>query len=203
MIKRFFVRDSRYADDLIKLDFPAELYTSPKDCETYLKHCNQYNMKWLTGSYGSIVHKEFGRYFNYIPIRNDEQYEIQQKITCKKGLDDDYSIDGVNLELDHVNLFQSKLYDEVYLVTSSPYGSLNMYVINNLKKYPYGSYVIHPNLLDYHGFIGRFDERLRHPLWDLNYVYTNASSEQMIEISEQIANDIDGVFPPFLRLGGE
>ena len=78
-----------------------------------------------------------------------------------------------------------------------------MYVINNLKKYPYGSYVIHPNLLDYHAFICNLDEQLRHPLWDLNYVYTNASSEQMIEISEQIANDIDGVFPPFSRLGGE
>ena len=33
MTNRFFVRDSRYAEDLIKLDFPAELYTSPKDCE--------------------------------------------------------------------------------------------------------------------------------------------------------------------------
>ena len=201
MIKRFFVRDSRYADDLIKLDFPAELYTSPKDCETYLKHCNKYNMKWLTGSYGSIVHKEFGRYFNHIPRRNYEQYEIQQKITCKKGLDDDYSIDGVNLKLDHVNLFQSKLYEEVYLVTSSPYGSLNMYVINNLKKYPYGSYVIHPNLLDYHAFIMNSDERLRHSLLDFNYVYTNASSQQMNEISEQTYHHIDGVFPPLLRLG--
>ena len=37
MIKRFFVRDSRYADDLIKLDFPAELYTSPKDVSYIFK----------------------------------------------------------------------------------------------------------------------------------------------------------------------
>jgi hypothetical protein len=37
MTNRFFVRDSKYADDLIKLDFPAELCTSPKDCETYMK----------------------------------------------------------------------------------------------------------------------------------------------------------------------
>ena len=86
-------------------------------------------------------------------------------------------------------------------ITSSPYGSLNMYVINNLKKYPYGSYVIHPNMLDYHAFIMNSDERLRHPLLDLNYVYTNASSEQMNEISEQIYHDIDEVWPPFLRLG--
>ena len=147
-MNKFTINNCKHAKELIKLDWPENLLIGPDDCETYLKHCETYNMKFLKGSYGTIVHKQFNKYFKYISSRNDKEYEIQQKLTCGNGLEGNYKVKGVNLDLDHVNLFQSKKYKDVYMVTSSPYNRLQT---DGIKDYPYGAYIIHPNFLDYHG----------------------------------------------------
>lgn len=194
----FLISDCKCADELIKLDWPENLIISPEDCKIYLEHCNRYNMKFLEGSYGTIVHRQFDKYFKYISIRDDEEYEIQQKLTCGKGLDGNYKVKGVVLDLDHVNLFQSKKYKDVYMVTSSPYNRLK---VGGIKDYPYGAYIIHPNFLDYHGFIERFDLKMRHPLWDVNYAFTNATEEQLYEIEKEMLEDKTlEVYPVFLKV---
>ena len=197
-MNKFTINNCKHAKELIKLDWPENLLIGPDDCETYLKHCETYNMKFLKGSYGTIVHKQFNKYFKYISLRNDKEYEIQQKLTCGKGLEGNYKVKGVNLDLDHVNLFQSKKYKDVYMVTSSPYNRLQT---DGIKDYPYGAYIIHPNFLDYHGFIERFAFKMRHPLWDVNYAFTNATEEQLYEIGKQMMEDKSlEVFPVFLEV---
>ena len=198
MARPFTVADSKYADELIKLGFSDRLITTPEDCKRYVEHCNKYNMKFLKGSYGTLVHKNFEKYFEYID-GSDEEYEIKQKLSCRKGLDGDYRIPEVSLVLDHVNLFKSKMEEEVYVLTSSPYGPLDSTILTNLKNYPYGAYVIHPNLLDYYGFVGRFDNKLRNPLWDINYAFTNATLDQIRNIVKEV-DEGTGIFLSFLPL---
>lgn len=192
----FTVSDSKYSDELIKLGFSDRLITTPEDCKTYLEHCNKYNMKFLKGSYGTLVHNDFDKYFKYIPVRNDDEYEIYQKIICGKGLDGDYRVDGVNLQLDHTNLFESKLYDGVYIVTSSPYYTHISDMCKRIENYPYSVYAVHPNFLDYHIFT---THTKMHPLYDLSYCYTNANDEQMYEIDKTIYEDL-GLFTPFVKI---
>ena len=186
--KHYTIADSKYADELIKLDFPENLITSAEDCEVYHNHCNKYTMKFLNGSYGSLVHQKFDKYFKVCAI-DDELFEIQQKLSCKDGLGTNYHVEGVYLPLDHLNLLQSKHYKDVYILTSSPYGSLDKNILKTLNQYPYDSYIINPNFLDYHGFIGRVSE-IRPPLWDVNYAFTNGNPEDIIEINHKIYDDI-------------
>ena len=183
----YTIADSEYADELIKLDFPENLITSAEDCEIYYNHCNHYNMKFLKGSYGTIVNQKFDKYFKICEI-DDELFEIQQKLSCKEGLEKDYHVDGVNLPLDHINLLQSKQYKDIYILTSSPYGNLNKHILKTLVQYPYDSYIINPYFLDYHGFISI--GRLTSPLLHVNYAFTNGNYEDIVEISHKIYDDI-------------
>ena len=179
--KVYTVSDSEYADELIKLDFPENLITNAEDCKMYHDHCNQYNMKFLKGSYGTLIHKQFGDYF-----KKSNSRKIKLELKCANELT---GKSNISLPLDHSNLFKSKINKSVYILTSSPYGSLDMETINNLKEYPYDSYIINPNFLDYHGFIGRVGE-IRPPLWDVNYAFTNANPEDILEINRVIYDDI-------------
>ena len=201
MRNAFIISDCKCAKELIELGWDDRLLIKPSDCKLYLEHCKRYNMKFLEGSYGTIVHKHFDKYFEYVGVRTDEEYEIQQKLTCEKGLNEDYRVYGVYLDLDHTNLFKSKLHDDVYMLSSSPYGTLSGESIKLLKHYPYNVFVINPNFLDYHGFIGRFDMKMRHPLVDVNYAFTNATEEQMFEIEKQMMEDKSlEVFPIFREM---
>ncbi len=183
----FTVSDSKYSDELIKLGFSDRLITTPEDCKTYLEHCNKYNMKFLKGSYGTIVHNRFNDYF-----KKSSSHKKEMEIKCANEF---IGKSNINLPLDHTNLFKSKIDKSVYILTSSPYGSLDMNIINALRNYPYDSYIINPNFLDYYAFIRRVSE-MRPPLWNVNYAFTNAPPEQIIEINKVIFEDI-GVFLAF------
>jgi len=184
--KMFSVKDSEYKKELVKLGFSERLLCSPENCKIWVEHCEKYNMKFLKGSYGTIVHKNFNKYF-----KNSKSNKIRDQLTCKDKL---VNGEKIELPLDHTNLFNSKLEENVYILTSSPYATLNANLINNLKNYPYDVYVIHPNFLDYHAFV---DEgpvgKLRPPLKEVNYAFTNASPEQILNINIAIYDDL-GIF---------
>ena len=192
--KMFTVKDSEYKKELVKLGFSERLLCSPKSCKIWVEHCKKYNMKFLKGSYGTMVHKEFDKYF-----KNSKSNKIRDQLTCKDKLVNSKIIE---LRLDHTNLFKSKIEDDVYILTSSPYTSLNANLINDFKNYPYDVYVIHPNFLDYYAFVDKEPVgRLRHPLSEVNYAFTNASPEQMLNINRAIYEDLNTFVFKFL-IGG-
>lgn len=181
--KLYTISDNENSKELIRLGFPKNLCTSPKSCELLLKHCKKYNMKFLKGSYSTLVHKNFNKYFKI-----SKNHKIEKLL--KKG--DDLNNEEFTLPLDHLNLFKSKIDDDVYILTSSPYDSLNMRMFDEIRNYPYSIYVIHPNFLDYTAFV---DEKsvgsLRDPLTNLNYAFTNASYEQILNINKVIYEDLN------------
>ena len=97
-------------------------------------------------------------------------------------------------------MFKSKIEDDVYILTSSPYDpSLNMNLFNQIKSYPYSIYVIHPNFLDYAAFVDRDPVgALRNPLSNMNYAFTNASADQILNINQVIYGDLDTFVFEFL-----
>ena len=149
-------------------------------------------MKFLKGSYGTLVHKQFEDYFKKSQSRKmgRKLQCITESGRCKTGV-----------HFDHTNIFRSTLWKNVYVLTSSPYNSLSMSVMDTLHNYPYDVYVINPNFLDYHGFIGRYDCDMRHPLWDVNYAFTDAPESQIRDIEKTIVKTINGrVFPVFIKI---
>lgn len=187
----YIVANSKHAKDLIKLDFPDRLCASPESCENWLAHCKKYNMKFLKGSYGTVVHKDFNEYF-----KNSKSDKIRKELSCE-----DILIDGekISLPLDHTNLLKSKIDNNVYILTSSPYYELNLDLIESIKNYPHDVYVINPNFLDYYSFIDEPSEKLRHPLDGINYAFTNASETQIKSINDAIYNGT-GLFGVFRKL---
>ena len=194
----YFIDMNKNAKELKKLGFSGKLYASPKSCENWLNHCKKYDMEFLKESYGTIVHKNFNKYFKHIPIKNDKQYEIQQNLKCGSGLEKDYSVENFdNMIFDHTNLLKSKITDD-YFLTSSPYSDF-IYELQNIKNYPYNVYVVHNNFLDYYAFIDNENGYLRHPLCELNYVFTKATKNNIKLINKTIYKDI-GLFPVFLEM---
>lgn len=190
--KMYTISDNIHSKELVKLGFPKNLYTSPESCGILLNHCKKYDMKFLKGSYGTLVHKDFDKYFKV-----SKSNKIRDLLKCKEN-------DEINLPLDHVNLFKSKIEEDVYILTSSPYASLNMNMFNRIKNYPYSIYTIHPNFLDYIAFVDKGPVGvLRHPLEDINYAFTNASLEQILNINKVIYDglDLDNFVFKFLSRG--
>lgn len=187
--KMYTVSDNIHSKDLVKLGFPKDLCTSSESCEILLEHCKKYDMKFLKGSYYTLVHKDFDKYFKV-----SKSNKIRELLTCK-----DLN-ENINLPLDHVNLFKSKIEDDVYILTSSPYDpSLNINLFNQIKSYPYSIYVIHPNFLDYAAFVDRDPVgALRNPLSNMNYAFTNASADQILNINQVIYGDLDTFVFEFL-----
>lgn len=182
--KMYTVSDNIHSKDLVKLGFPKNLCTSPESCEILLEHCKKYDMKFLKGSYGTLVHNDFNKYFKV-----SQNNKIEDLLKCK-----DILIDGepLNLPLDHIKLFKSKIEDDVYILTSSPYDSLNRNMFNRIKDYPYSVYIVHPNFLDYISFVDMGPVgALRQPIENINYAFTNASPEQMLNINKVIYDNLD------------
>lgn len=192
MARQFTVADSKYAKELVKLGFSDRLLTTPEDCETYVKHCNKYNMKFLKGSYGTIVHKDFGKYF-----KESNSRKIRCKLAC---INEETGRSKIDLSLDHTNLFKSKIEKDVYILTSSPYYTSPMDIQKETVDYPYSVYAIHPVFLDYHIFTTHSE--MMHPFYDLSYAYTNANDEQMYEIDKTIYEDL-GLYHSFLKIKGD
>ena len=171
--------NKEYGEDLIKLDFNPRLLCSPKDCEIWYNHCTKYDMKFLKGSYGSLVHKDFDKYFRVV-----ENPKIYDEIT--EGMFKEIP----NVFLDHKNLIQSRFDETVYILTTSPYHIFHNQDINILQECGLDTYVINPRLLDYYVFMNPVKP---HPLVEMNYAFTNASEKQMRKINKGL-KDIVGLY---------
>lgn len=189
MARPFIVADSEYADELIKLGFSDRLLTTPEDCKTYVEHCNNYNMKFLKGSYGTIVNENFDKYFKESKSNKMKRELMGITETGRRKF---------NIDFDHVNLFRSTIDKRVYILTSSPYYTSTLDIMQESTDYPYNVYAINPLFLDYHIFT---THTKMHPLYDMSYCYTNATDEQMYNIDKTIFEDIR-LFHSFVKIHG-
>lgn len=181
----YTIRDNKHRKELTELDFSENLLCTPEDCELWLNHCKEYNMKFLKGSYGTLVNKDFNKFF---------------KKSNNRKMKDLLTEDCIDSLLDHTNLFKSKDVEDTYILTSSPYMVLRSNVFKMLEEYSYNVYVIHPLFLDYYVFPRRSIVNkcsiVRHPLLDVNYMFTNAFQEDILEINKSI-DSITGLGYPF------
>lgn len=176
---------SEYADELIKLGFSDKLYCDADDCKKYLEYCKKNDMIWFNDSYGTIVHKDFNNYFTELSLDDEQNYRLFKEY--QKGL-------SQHKTLDHVNFIKFKD-DDIFILTSSPYRVANM---NDIINYSYHVYVIHPQLLNYYGFI-RKDDDIGSPLYNVNYAFTKATDKEMLHINKVIYEDI-GIFMTFVQI---
>lgn len=170
--------DDEYGEKLIKLDFPARLLGEHEDCEAWYNHCISNDMKFLKGSYGTLVNKDFNKYF---------------KLSRKQSAIDEIREEIPDSLLDHTNLFKSKIFRDVYVLTSSPYSDLTGETVADLGKLNVKTAIFNPKFLDYYGFISSTNG---HPLCDVNYMFTFASSLQLQEIKRIIYETL-GMLHPF------
>ena len=188
----YILGQNKHAKELVNLGFSDRLITTPEDCEIYLDHCKKNDMKFLKDSYGTMVHKNFNKFF---------KKSKNNRIFNKLGLTELGAIQqnrNIHRLMDHTNLLRSQIYKNVYVLTSSPYMILNQIVFEIIKEYPYNVYVINPNFLDYIAFVTH-EHREWHPLSNLNYAFTEASQEQMLTINKAISEEI-GVYNAFTLL---
>lgn len=162
----------KYGKKLIgEYDFP-DLLCSEKDCEKYYNYCANNNMKFLKGTYGSIANKDFNKVFKI--SNNHEKYDQLSK--------------NVKL-LDHDNLIYNPQ-EKIYILTSSPYHSL---YFNDFNTYNYKVLIFNPFFFDYHAFI--LDDRNQYPLTDINYGFTDATGDQLYDLSKMIREKTGVKFP--------
>lgn len=190
LVGQYTIVDDNHAEELIRLGFKPTLCTSPEGCENLLNHCKQHNMKFLKNSYGTLVHKEFNKYF-----QKSESKKMWKQL---KNVDNWYD-SSTGYVFDHTNLFRYKLDKDIFILTSSPYGSMDSKVMNELREHPCDVYVIHPNFLDYLGFVEHEDTDNNHPLYQVNYAFTNASEEQMNKINHDLKDGI-GLYKVFIKV---
>lgn len=184
----YHISKSKYAKKLHALDFP-NLFCGESDPELYLKHCEMYDMKFLKGSYGTIVHKDFKDFFRR-----------KKGMICEDVKKELVSDTNARELLDHYNVLESRHFPRKYVVTSSPYNDLEKDTRDILEDYPYQAYIINPNFLDYHAFI--IEEckrpRLRNPLDSPNFAFTKLSTKEMGIINDAIY-DRTGIFNAFWK----
>lgn len=175
------LRSSKEANKLQKLGFSPNLFCSPDEPSIWLKHCEMYNMKWLKNSYGTIVHKDFTKFFK--KVDNAQARKVEEKL-CLSVLKD------------HTNLLECRLYPRQYIVTYSPYGPYDPYS-KEIKEYPYDLYVINPNFLDYYAFVQ--DGKLRNVNDKINFAVTLMEPEQ-IEFINNAIYEVTGLFEVFTKV---
>lgn len=171
--------DDEYGEKLIKLDFPATLFGEHEDCEAWYNHCISNDMKFLKGSYGTLVNKDFNKYF---------------KLSRKQSAIDEIREEVPDSLLDHTNLFKSKIFRDVYVLTSSPYSSLNDETVIELSKLNVKTGIFNPYFLNYSGFISS-DADFFNPLNHPNYMFTFASTQKLQEIKRIIYEDLRMFYP--------
>lgn len=184
---------SKYAKELMNLGFSDRLNTTESDCKMYLEHCKKYNMKWLGNSYGTIVHKDFDKFFEYIDvIKKDKEYEIYQDLSQREK-------EYMFYILDHKIFLKFKNSKDDYMITSSPYKMLDVNVLNALQEYPYNVYIIHPNFLNYYGFLGGLNNVIGHPLYEVTYAFTTVDVNNMHQLNLDIQEET-GIYEAFVPI---
>ena len=177
-------KDDVYGEKLIELGFSPKLICSPENCQTWYNHCKEHNLKFLDGSYGSLVHEDFDEYFS---LCDDDEV-----LDYYKGIVPDYL-------QDHLELIRSKDDESVCILTSSPYHILSGDDISALRGIGLDTYVFTPLFFDYYGFV-TFDSY--HPLHCLTFGFSSGGTEQMLGIGQRIAEGT-GLFPFTLLVDNE
>lgn len=162
-----------YAKKLGKYGFNPRLCASEVDCEEWLDFCKKNDMVWLKGSYGTLVHKNFNKYF--IRLANCDE---SKKAGVDLGYVDD--IGQILINLNHSNILKSTL-NGIYMITSSP----NYIDFRQIEKYPYKVYMIHPALLEDYAMDGK-----------ISLAFCNTKYDEISEINEAIYEDI-GIYRAF------
>jgi len=186
--RNYTIRDSSYAKELIKLGFDKDRLTSPEGSERLFKYCTNHNMKFLKGSNGLLIHKDFDKYFTLTTSSKkwDELSGISNTDKCV-------------IPLDHANLFRCKLDKSIYMLTSSPYGWLDYHIMDGLRKYEYDTWIINPSLLNYYGFVE--NTQVYHPLNLVNYMFTDSPQGKINEIASSIREGT-GIQSLFVKICG-
>lgn len=169
-----------YDKKLGKYGFKPTLCTSEYQCEKWINFCKKNNMKWLSGAYGTLVHKDFNNHFIRL---NETDDEITEALIELKIIDENYNR---LISLNHSNVLKSTINDG-YIVTSSP----NYISWGNIKKYAYAVYFIHPSLLEDYSLDG-----------DINLAFSNISHNKINEINNAIYEDT-GIYCAFKHLCGQ
>lgn len=131
MNRPFLVKDSKYSNVLQRRGFPSTLCASEYSCEKWANFCKKSNMKFLKGSYGTLVHKNFEKYFD----RFKRFKQLQDRL------------DLPDYVLDHANGLISKINDVDIITSSEHYISYNF-----LCDYPHSIYIINGNFLEDYRF---------------------------------------------------
>lgn len=182
MIFMMLLKDDKHSKELMSLGFPETLFATHDYCEKLLKHCTTYDMVFLKGSYGTIVNKDFHKHFKRISdIEGKEQLFPHGDLS------------------DHTNLLQTRKGKPIHIVTSSPYTFLDEKLWEQLKEYPYNAYTINPKLLDYIHFAYESYGDIREPLMFINYAFTDATPQQMMDLNNSILLDT-GIYASFMPL---
>ena len=171
-----------HAEELIRLGFSPNLYANHDFCEKILDHCNRYDMKFLEHSYGTIVHKDFNKYFKLI------SFDKARHLMPKNG------------ELaDHINALQCKTNKNIKMITTSPYLTFHRGIYSFIEEYPYDVYALNPNFMDYMAFATGNHKIVRLPFMDITYAFTDADAEELEELNKAIYKDIN-IFPTFIPI---
>ena len=176
------LKDDKYRKDLISKGFPENLFTSQQEyAEKLLNHCNKYDMVFLKGSYGTIVYNGFGKHFKRVGVNGNEHILPKGELA------------------DHMNILQSRKDKQMHIATSSPYTYLDEDLWGQIMEYPYNVYAINPKILDYIQFAYESYDDIRESLMFINYAFTDATPQQMMDLNNSIQLDT-GIYAPFMPL---
>ena len=176
------LKDDNYGNELISKGFPENLFTSQQEyAENLLHHCNKYDMVFLKGSYGTIVYNGFGKHFKRVGVNGNEHILPKGELA------------------DHMNILQSRKDKQMHIATSSPYTYLDEDLWGQIMEYPYNVYAINPKILDYIQFAYESYDDIRESLMFINYAFTDATPQQMMDLNKSIELDT-GIYAPFMPL---
>jgi len=170
------VGTSSYGRQLKKFGFSPRLCASEEQCKEWLDFCKRTDMVWFSKSYGTLVHKNFDKHFTRLEGNELTKAKIELAV-----MDDRYN---TLISLNHSNGIKSKI-NGAYFVTSSP----NYVEWDNIKKYPYTVFIIHPSLLEDYG------------LDKINFAFSNITYAEIDEINKAIYDDI-GLYKAFRYFTG-
>ena len=148
------------------------------DKETEYNRFNTEDMEYLKGSI-ILVNKNFNKYF---------------RKSRKQSAIDEIREEVPDRLLDHTSLFKSKIFRDVYILSSSPYSYLDDETVIELSKLNVKTGIFNPYFLNYGGFISS-DVDSFNPLNNPNYMFTFASTQKLREIKRIIYEDLRMFYP--------
>ena len=176
-----------YAKKLGKYKFSETLCASLEDCEDWYNHCKEHNMVFCNGTYGTLVHKNFSKYFKLSTMST-------RKVPKILGVDK-FAPHNPSKVMDHVNIFYWRDDSSMKMITTSPYSYFKPSMFDGIEDSEYSVYAIHPNLLDYYAFVCR-DYKNKHPFGDISYAFIKP--DDVWRMDEVLCDGIKDIFKSFV-----